>query len=44
MQQASQELDKLIGVRTRAINRKLRDVSEYTGIETNPVAEIAENI
>ncbi len=30
--QTSQELDKLVGVRTRAINRKLRDVSEYTGI------------
>ena len=44
MQQASQELDKLIGVRTRAINRKLRDVSEYTGVETNIVAEISENI
>ncbi len=35
--QTSQELDKLVGVRTRAINRKLRDVSEYTGIdEENP--------
>lgn len=44
MQQASQELDKLIGVRTRAINRKLRDVSEYTGIETADIAEIPENI
>ena len=33
MQQASQELDKLIGVRTRAINRKLRDVSEYTALD-----------
>lgn len=44
MLQASQELDKLIGVRTRAINRKLRDVSEYSGVETNIVAEIQENI
>jgi len=44
MQQASQELDKLIGVRTRAINRKLRDVSEYTGIETANIAEIPENV
>ena len=34
MQQASQELDKLIGVRTRAINRKLRDVSEYTALDS----------
>ena len=33
MQRASEELDKLIGVRTRAINRKLRDVSEYTAID-----------
>ena len=40
MQQASQELDKLIGVRTRAINRKLRDVTEYTAIES---AENTEN-
>ena len=44
MQQASQELDSLVGTRTRAINRKLRDVSEYTGVETNIVAEISENI
>ncbi len=35
MQQASQELDKLIGVRTRAINRKLRDVSEYTALDSD---------
>ena len=34
MQQASQELDKLIGVRTRAINRKLRDVTEYTALDS----------
>ena len=33
MQRASEELDKLIGVRTRAINRKLRDVSEYTALD-----------
>ena len=43
MQQASKDLDELVGVRTRAINRKLRDVSEYTAIETT-VAEISENI
>jgi len=29
MMAASRELDDLVGVRTRAINRKLRDVSEY---------------
>ena len=40
MQQASQELDKLIGVRTRAINRKLRDVSEYTALDTEKTEEI----
>ena len=40
MQQASQELDKLIGVRTRAINRKLRDVSEYTALDSDKSEEI----
>ncbi len=32
IQQTSRDLDSLIGTRTRAINRKLRDVSEYTAI------------
>ena len=41
MQAASEELDKLIGVRTRAINRKLRDVSEYTALDS---AEIQKNL
>ena len=44
MQQASKDLDELGGVRTRAINRKLRDVSEYSIEEKNIVAEIQENI
>lgn len=44
MQQASKDLDELVGVRTRAINRKLRDVTEYTGIETGEIAKIPENI
>ena len=44
MQQASKDLDELVGVRTRAINRKLRDVSEYTAIETENIAKIPENI
>ena len=44
MQQASKDLDELVGVRTRAINRKLRDVSEYSIDEKNIVAEIQENI
>ncbi len=43
MQAASEELDKLIGVRTRAINRKLRDVSEYTALDTAGVGENMEN-
>ena len=30
MQQASRELDTLVGVRTRAINRRLRDVSDFS--------------
>ncbi len=30
MRQAQDELEKLVGTRTNAINRKLRDVSEYT--------------
>ena len=44
MQQASKDLDELVGVRTRAINRKLRDVSEYSIEEKNIVAEISEKI
>ena len=34
---ASRELDDLVGVRTRAINRKLRDVSEYALPQTENV-------
>ena len=44
MQQASKDLDELVGVRTRAINRKLRDVTEYSIEEKNIVAEISEKI
>ena len=33
--QANAELDKLVGVRTRAIQRKLRDVSELSNLEYN---------
>ena len=32
MRQASDELDKLVGTRTNAINRKLRDVSDFASI------------
>lgn len=35
MRQASEELDKLVGTRTNMINRKLRDVSEFSAIESN---------
>ncbi|MBQ6850741.1 MAG: DNA recombination protein RmuC [Oscillospiraceae bacterium] len=33
MRQASDELDKLVGTRTNAINRKLRDVSDFAALE-----------
>ena len=42
MQQASQELDSLVGTRTRAINRKLRDVSEYTNLDPADISKISE--
>ena len=42
MQQASQELDSLVGTRTRAINRKLRDVSEYTALDSENISKISE--
>ena len=35
MRQASEELDKLVGTRTNMINRKLRDVSEFSALENN---------
>ena len=44
MQQASQELDSLVGTRTRAINRKLRDVSEYTALDSENISIISEKI
>lgn len=44
MRQASQELDSLVGTRTRAINRKLQNISEHTGIETEKNAKISENV
>ena len=44
MQQASQELDSLVGTRTRAINRKLRDVSEYTNPDSADISKIPEKI
>lgn len=33
MRQASDELDKLVGTRTNAINRKLRDVSDFASLD-----------
>jgi len=44
MQQASRELDTLVGTRTRAINRKLRDVTDYTGVESQENIKISEKI
>ena len=44
MQQASQELDSLVGTRTRAINRKLRDVSEYTALDSENISKTSEKI
>ncbi len=34
MRQASEELDKLVGTRTNMINRKLRDVSEFSALDS----------
>lgn len=42
MMAASRELDDLVGVRTRAINRKLRDVSEYALPQENNITNFIE--
>ena len=42
MMAASRELDDLVGVRTRAINRKLRDVSEYALPQENSITNFIE--
>lgn len=42
MMAASRELDDLVGVRTRAINRKLRDVSEFALPQENNTVNFVE--
>lgn len=42
MMAASRELDDLVGVRTRAINRKLRDVSEFALPQENSTVNFVE--
>ena len=39
MRQASEELDKLVGTRTNAINRKLRDVAVLPNEENNQISD-----
>lgn len=41
IEQTGEELDKLIGVRTRKINSKLREVSELPAIETEEILDSA---
>ena len=40
LDQASRELDKLVGTRTRAIRRKLKGVTELSEAETQKVLDI----
>ena len=40
LDQASRELDKLVGTRTRAIRRKLKGVTELSESETQKVLDI----
>ena len=44
LSQAGNELDKLIGTRTRAINRKLRDVADITMQEADEILGISEDM
>ena len=39
LRQADEELEKLIGVRTRAINRRLKDVAQPEALETSDSTE-----
>lgn len=43
IEQTGAELDKLVGVRTRQINRKLRNVAEITFNDANEVLETADS-
>ena len=40
LDQASRELDKLVGTRTRAIRRRLKNVTELSETETQKVLDI----
>ena len=44
LNQASGELDKLVGVRTRQIQRKLKDVTRLDDLQSKDVLELAESI
>ena len=44
LNQASGELDKLVGVRTRQIQRKLKDVTRIEEVQSHNVLELAESI
>lgn len=43
MDQASRELDKLVGTRTRAIRRKLKSVTELSEAESETVLALGED-
>ena len=43
LDQASRELDKLVGTRTRAIRRRLKSVTELSEAETERVLGAAED-
>ena len=44
LNQASGELDKLVGVRTRQIQRKLKDVTRLDDLQSKDVLELAGSI
>jgi len=44
IEQTGEELDKFIGVRTRKINSKLREVSELTAVESEELLDSAPEI
>ena len=43
LDQASRELDKLVGTRTRAIRRKLKSVTELSEVESETVLALGED-
>ncbi len=44
IEQTSRELDKLVGVRTRKINSKLREVSELSSAESQKLLEANDSL